>query len=217
MQLKIEKPEKPIYKVDYDALDLAFIHRNGVGESGFDWFMTAGIALVGSCPFTLFRPNHVVLVIDKNQVLEASGHAARVKYTEIDSFFKSTDLLLFRRLKPEIKECLAEMIKIPSNLKLGQKFDDIAILLIGFKKLMGLEMWRAEKPALKIGSGIHCSSYIAELLESPAKKCGVSLGKKHISRLTPSDLFLNDELFSDNYCGQFARALISPDKLMPTP
>lgn len=215
MQINIEKIIKPKYRVDYDFLDLGFIHRNGVGEKGFDWFMTAGIALVGNSAFTLFRPNHVVLVLDENYILEASGHAAFVKKTEIDGFFNSSDLMIFRKLKPGIKESLAEVIKNPGNLRLGEKFDDIAILLVGIKKLLGLEMWHAEKPALRIGSGIHCSSYIANLLESPAKNCGVSLGKKHVSRITPTDLFLNDELFSDDFCGQFSRVLVSPENLTP--
>ena len=69
MIIKIEHIPEVQYQKDFHALDLGFVHRNGVGETGWDRFMTGGIATIGSSPFALFRPNHTILVIDEKRIL----------------------------------------------------------------------------------------------------------------------------------------------------
>ncbi len=198
------------YQKDFHALDLGFGHRNGVGETGWDRFMTGGIATIGSSPFALFRPNPTILVIDEKRILQASGHAGKVIISGIEEFTDSTDLVIFRKLKQEIRKNLSKVLEDENNLNLGLKFDDVAIITHGLKKIFGLEKWRADKPAFKLSTGIHCSNYIACLLE----KSGVSMPDgKHWSRIAPTDLFTYDTLYDDQYCGLFSKALVTPQDI----
>jgi hypothetical protein len=196
MIININPIKNPVYGKDYDTYDFGFIHRSGIGETGFNKLMTTGINIFGSDPSSMFRPNHMFLVLDKNTTLEADGHdQGAVRMRDIKEYFTSSDYIHFKPLKPSIKQ----KINLDSdNLLLGTKFNEWPIFYIGIEKLIGLEYKNRKKPVPKFlnGSGIMCSNYFAKIFENDNNLSNLTpLKDKHWSKVTPYDFYASPDLY----------------------
>ena len=194
MIINVKQIEKPVFGKDYDIGDIGFIHRTGIGEKGFDRFITAAISRFGSDAFAMFRPNHMFMVISKDEDIESDGHdEGRVRIRKIYEHFESNDLVIFRKLKPNVN--ITSLIKKAKTL-IGTKFDEAAIFYIGFEKLFGIEKLLRNVAAPKFGSGIMCSNYFGWIFNQfPEYKNIDPLNKKHWTKITPTDFYISRDIF----------------------
>lgn len=194
MIINVKQIEKPVFGKDYNIGDIGFIHRTGIGEKGFDRFMTAAISRFGSDAFAMFRPNHMFLVISEGEDIESDGHdEGRVRIRNIYEHFESNDLVIFRKLKPKVN---IELIIDKAKTLLNTKFDEAAIFYIGFEKMLGLEKLLRNVPAPKFGSGIMCSNYFGWIFDQfPEYKNMDPLNRKHWGKITPTDFYKSKDIF----------------------
>ena len=194
MIIEVKQIEKPVFGKDYNIGDIGFIHRTGIGEKGFDRFMTAAISRFGSDAFVMFRPNHMFMVISENEDIEADGHdEGRVRIRSIYEYFKSNDIIIFRKLKPKVN--ITSLIEKAKTL-IGTKFDEAAIFYIGFEKLLGIEKLLRNVPAPRFGSGIMCSNYFGWIFNQFQEYKNIDpLNKKHWAKITPTDFYISRDIF----------------------
>lgn len=194
MIIDVRRIGKPEFGKDYAIGDVGFIHRTGVGEKGVGRFITAAISRFGSDAFAMFRPNHMFMVISKNEDIEADGHdQGRVRIRNIGEHFESNDFIIFKKLKPKAD---IELIIDKAKTLLNTRFDEAAILYIGFEKLLGLEKLLRNVPPPRLGSGIMCSNYFGWIFSHfPEYKNIDPLNKKHWGKITPTDFYRSRDIF----------------------
>ena len=194
MIIDVKQIEKPVFGKDYDIGDIGFIHRTGIGEKGFDRFITAVISRFGSDAFAMFRPNHMFMVISKDEDIEADGHdEGRVRIRNIYEHFESNDLVIVKKLKPKVD---IELIINKAKMLLYTKFDEAVIFYIVFEKLLGLEKLLRNVSPPKFGSGIMCSNYFGWIFNHfPEYKNVDPLNKKHWGKITPTDFYKSKDIF----------------------
>ncbi|MFV9645827.1 MAG: hypothetical protein ACNYWU_08405 [Desulfobacterales bacterium] len=194
MIIDVKQIEKPVFGKDYDIGDIGFIHRTGIGEKGFDRFITAVISRFGSDAFAMFRPNHMFMVISKDEDIEADGHdEGRVRIRNIYEHFESNDLVIVKKLKPKVD---IELIINKAKMLLYTKFDEAVIFYIVFEKLLGLEKLLRNVSPPKFGSGIMCSNYFGWIFNHfPEYKNVDPMNKKHWGKITPTDFYKSKDIF----------------------
>ena len=194
MIIDVKQIEKPVFGKNYDIGNIGFIHRTGIGEKGFDRFITAVISRFGSDAFAMFRPNHMFMVISKDEDIEADGHdEGRVRIRNIYEHFESNDLVIVKKLKPKVD---IELIINKAKMLLYTKFDEAVIFYIVFEKLLGLEKLLRNVSPPKFGSGIMCSNYFGWIFNHfPEYKNVDPLNKKHWGKITPTDFYKSKDIF----------------------
>ncbi|MBU4347577.1 hypothetical protein KJ586_03065 [Patescibacteria group bacterium] len=183
--------KNPVYGTHYRKGDVGFIHRTGEGA---DWICKL-IALLGSDPFALVRPNHTILITGENTALETAGlHGSGTQEVEIKkNFIASKDLIFFRRPK-ELTENMDEIIKKGRAL-IGTKFDMWPIWWAGLEKLLLLENRLKYKPVprLRGRSNLMCSNYFALIFQEQYQKYS-PFKDRHWTKVSPWHLWTGDWL-----------------------
>lgn len=183
--------KNPVYGTHYRKGDIGFVHRTGEGA---DWICKL-IALIGSSPFALIRPNHTILITGKNAALETAGlHGSGTQEVEIKNFIESKDLVFFRRPK-ELTENMADEIIEKGRALIGTKFDMWPIWWAGLEKMLWLENRLKYKPVPKLRghSNLMCSNYFALIFREQYREYR-PFKNRHWTKVSPWHLWTGDWL-----------------------
>lgn len=191
MIAKLEIIKNSVYGKHYQKGDVGFIHRMGEGS---DW-ISGAIALFGSSPFALIRPNHMILITAEDTALETAGlHGSGTQEVEMKDFIESNDLIFFRRPKGLVDDIADEIIKKGREL-IGVKFDMWPIWWAGIEKVTRLEnrLKRKAVPKLPGHSNLMCSNYIALIFKEQYRQC-TPFKDRHWTKISPWHLWVGNWL-----------------------
>lgn len=188
---------KPLYGENYKPGYIGFTFTDGSFiSSGIAWF-TRWDRKKGSDVPNL-KLSHVVLVVDKDTVLEATW--PRIKLTPIAEFFDDPDIhICFRKPKGLTPEIAAAMIE-QGSIRIGEKYDISLIVgqllkknLIG--RLFSMITFRlSDKLLTKLfdkARAAVCSEFIAWCMKSS----GFYTLKRIPADYSPLELFQDEDLF----------------------